>query len=85
VPSSLLQQQRQVVTGWGQGKVLDAAGGGWIFTSPREEGITIWGASPFLELHDAVLQNGLAERVSEWVLVPMLFSNCSLFWAACNF
>jgi hypothetical protein len=37
---------------WGQGKVLDASGGGRFFIGQ--------GAGSFLELHDAVLQNGYA-------------------------
>jgi hypothetical protein len=42
----------KTITIWGQGKVLDAAQGGRFF-----EGV---GAGSFLELHDAVLQNGSA-------------------------
>jgi hypothetical protein len=37
---------------WGQGKVLDASGGGRVFIGQS--------AGSFLELHDAVLQNGYA-------------------------
>jgi hypothetical protein len=44
------------ITLWGQGKVLDAAGGGRLFNGDS--------AGSFLELHDAVLQNGESEFVS---------------------
>jgi hypothetical protein len=43
---------------WGQGKVLDASGGSRFFIGE--------GAGSFLELHDAVLQNGYAVHVSGW-------------------
>jgi hypothetical protein len=46
----------KTITIWGQGKVLDALGEGRFF---RGEG-----ANSFLELHDAVLQNGNANNVS---------------------
>jgi hypothetical protein len=46
------------VTIWGQGKVLDASRAGRFFK--------VNGACSFLELHDAVLQNGFhANNVSE--------------------
>ena len=48
----------KAITIWGQGKVLDASGGGRVFIGE--------GAGSFLELHDAVLQNGDAENVSGW-------------------
>jgi hypothetical protein len=41
---------------WGQGRVLDALGGGRFFVSES--------VGSFLELHDAVLQNGDGENVS---------------------
>ena len=47
----------KAITIWGQGKVLDASEGGRFFNGG--------GAGSFLELHDAVLQNGDAEKVSE--------------------
>jgi hypothetical protein len=46
----------KAITIWGQGKFLDAAGGGRFFSGN--------GAGSFLELHDAVLQNGDAADVS---------------------
>jgi hypothetical protein len=53
----------KAITLWGQGKVLDAAhtmldaaGGGRFFISES--------AGSFLELHDALLQNGYAVNVS---------------------
>jgi hypothetical protein len=46
----------KAITIWGQGKVLDASGGGRVFISE--------GAGSFLELHDANLQNGDAVNVS---------------------
>jgi hypothetical protein len=46
----------KIITIWGQGKVLDASGGGRVFISE--------GAGSFLELHDANLQNGDAANVS---------------------
>jgi hypothetical protein len=46
----------KAITIWGQGKVLDASGGGRFFNGG--------GAGSFLELHDAVLQNGGAADVS---------------------
>ena len=48
----------KAITIWGQGNVLDASGGGRLF-----QGV---GAGSFLELHDAVLQNGNAVNVSGW-------------------
>jgi hypothetical protein len=42
----------KAITLWGQEKVLDAAGEGRFFSGD--------GAGSFLELHDAVLQNGEA-------------------------
>jgi hypothetical protein len=48
----------KAITIWGQGKVLDASGGGRFFIGE--------GAGSFLELHDAVLQNGNAAGVSGW-------------------
>jgi hypothetical protein len=48
----------KAITIWGQGKVLDASGAGRFFIGE--------GAGSFLELHDAVLQNGDAADVSEW-------------------
>jgi hypothetical protein len=42
----------KAITLWGQEKVLDAAGGGRFFWGD--------GAGSFLELHDAILQNGQA-------------------------
>jgi hypothetical protein len=48
----------KAITIWGQGKVLDASGGGRFFIGD--------GAGSFLELHDAVLQNGDAVTVSGW-------------------
>jgi hypothetical protein len=42
----------KAITLWGQEKVLDAAGGGRFFSGV--------GAGSFLELQDAILQNGLA-------------------------
>jgi hypothetical protein len=41
------------ITIWGQGKVLDAQGSGRFFNGG--------GVGSFLELHDAVLQNGQAD------------------------
>ena len=46
----------KTITIWGQGKVLDASGGGRFFNGN--------GAGSLLELHDAVLKNGDAELVS---------------------
>jgi hypothetical protein len=43
----------KTITIWGQGKFLDAAGGGRFFSGN--------GAGSSLELHDAVLQNGNAD------------------------
>jgi hypothetical protein len=54
----------KTITIWGQGKVLDASGGGRFFSGV--------GAGSFLELHEAVLQNGQADSVSGRVL--------ELFW-----
>jgi hypothetical protein len=48
----------KAITIWGQGKVLDASGGGRFFKAV--------GSGSFLELHDAVLQNGDAADVSGW-------------------
>ena len=48
----------KAITIWGQGKALDASGGGRFFKGDS--------AGSFLELHDAVLQNGDAENVSGW-------------------
>jgi hypothetical protein len=48
----------KAITIWGQGKVLDASGGGRFFKGDS--------AGSFLELHDAVLQNGDAGNVSGW-------------------
>ena len=48
----------KAITIWGQEKVLDAAGGGHFFYGDS--------ADSFLELHDAVLQNGDAADVSGW-------------------
>jgi hypothetical protein len=48
----------KAITIWGQGKVLDASGGGQFFIAD--------GAGSFLELHNAVLQNGAAGNVSGW-------------------
>jgi len=45
----------KTITLWGQGKVLDASGGGRFFSGS--------GSGSFLELHDAVLQNGQANQV----------------------
>jgi hypothetical protein len=60
----------KAITIWGQGKVLDAAGGGQFFRSD--------GAGSFLELHDVVLQNGHADTVSGRVLVAVaVVENCS--------
>jgi hypothetical protein len=67
----------KAITIWGQGKVLDASGGGRFFSGS--------GTGSFLELHDAVLQNGSASsaaptdvlEVSECVLVIKLFWSCS--------
>jgi hypothetical protein len=55
----------KAITIWGQGKVLDALGGGRFFRGG--------GAGSFLELHHAVLQNGNADDVSGCMLVVMLF------------
>jgi hypothetical protein len=46
----------KAITIWGQGNVLDASGGGSFFIGE--------GSGSFLELHDAVLQNGDAAVVS---------------------
>jgi hypothetical protein len=46
----------KTITIWGQGKVLDASGGGRFFSGV--------GAGSFLELHDAVLQDGYVSNVS---------------------
>jgi hypothetical protein len=48
----------KAITIWGRGKVLDASGGGRFFSAASYTG------DAFLELHDAVLQNGAAESVS---------------------
>jgi hypothetical protein len=48
----------KAITIWGQGKVLDASGGGRFFIGE--------GAGSFLELHDTVLQNGDNAIVSGW-------------------
>jgi hypothetical protein len=61
----------KAITIWGQGKVLDASGGGRFFNGV--------GSGSFLELHDAVLQNGYAAEVSECVLV------IKLFWHLCKY
>jgi hypothetical protein len=45
----------KAITIWGQGKVLDASGGGRFFIGE--------GAGSFLDLHDAVLQNGDQAKV----------------------
>jgi hypothetical protein len=57
----------KAITIWGQGysTVLDASGGGRFFNGG--------GAGSFLELHDAVLQNGDAANVSRCVQVAKLF------------
>jgi hypothetical protein len=52
------------ITIWGQGKVLDASGGGRFFNGD--------GAGSLLELHDAILQNG-QDVVSGRVLVANMF------------
>jgi hypothetical protein len=49
------------ITIWGQGKVLDASGGGRFFNGN--------GAGSLLVLHDVVLQNGYSNLVSGRVLV----------------
>jgi hypothetical protein len=54
--SSEISFSSKNITLWGQGKVLDASGGGRIFEGE--------GAGSFLELHDVVLQNGEANGVS---------------------
>jgi hypothetical protein len=46
----------KAITLWGQEQVLDAAGGGQFFSGDV--------AGSFLELHDVVLQNGVAPDVS---------------------
>jgi hypothetical protein len=56
VYTSVISSSGKAITIWGQGKVLDASGGGRFF-----RGV---GTGSFLELHDAVLQNGYAENVS---------------------
>jgi hypothetical protein len=67
----------KVITIWGQGKVLDALGGGRFFVGE--------GAGSFLELHDAVLQNGgdtaatgAAANVSGWS------ASCSVSYPHCQ-
>jgi hypothetical protein len=68
----------KATTIWGQGKVLDAAGGGQLFSGEgEEEEEEEDGAGSLLELHDAVLQNGDNPYVSERVPVIMLFWSCS--------
>jgi hypothetical protein len=62
--SSKISFSSKNITLWGKGKVLDASGGGRIFEGE--------GAGSFLELHDAVLQNGEANGVSGRVLVAKL-------------
>jgi hypothetical protein len=72
---------------WGQGKILDASGGGRFFRGDV--------AGSFLELHDAVLQNGDAAEVSGWsasrhaVLElfwePALTFRSNSWRATCNF
>ena len=49
----------KAITIWGQGKVLDASGGGRFFRGD--------GTGSFLELHDAVLQNSGGAAVSRCV------------------
>jgi hypothetical protein len=56
--SGKIEFSGKAITFWGQGNVLDASGGGRLF-----QGV---GAGSFLELHDAVLQNGNAVNVSGW-------------------
>ena len=51
----------KAITLWGQEKVLDAAGGGRVFSGD--------GAGSLLELHNVVLQNGQSGSVSGRVLV----------------
>jgi hypothetical protein len=51
----------KTITIWGQEKVLDVSGGGRFFNGE--------GSGTLLELHDVVLQNGLASVVSGCVLV----------------
>jgi hypothetical protein len=63
----------KAITIWGQGKVLDALEGGRFFNGG--------GAGSFLELHDAVLQNGAAENVSGWLSFALLFSSIRAFSA----
>jgi hypothetical protein len=58
----------KAITIWGQGKALDASGGGRFFKGDS--------AGSFLELHDAVLQNGDAvlDDVSGWNVVMLFWS-----------
>ena len=77
----------KAITIWGQGKVLDASGGGRFFNGV--------GAGSFLELHNAVLQNGAAGNVSGWsaschAVVELFYEPsltfCSNSWRGkCNF